>query len=211
MNKIDLFKVSIYNQENFITEKCRKDILDFIFKSSNVKDYFIDHGALTKGQSTYSPQKADGVGIYNLIELLSKEIESCKNLKDKIENCLIECSKDFSFIKSKIELSNSWFNIQKKGSILFPHTHPKSTFSGVIFLNTDDNSSGLSFFNPNTHIKYFEHYENTNSLNAEYYTIKPKNCSLYIFPSFLSHGSYKDINQTKQRVVLSFNSKVEYN
>ena len=105
----------------------------------------------------------------------------------------------------ELKLSSSWSNIQKPGSKLLTHVHPNSKVSGVMYLNVDSNSSRIFFHNPNPFTP-FEDYVNLTEWNQHYYWFEPKNCQLFLFPSWLSHGSHLDENRSEERISIAFNT-----
>jgi uncharacterized protein (TIGR02466 family) len=152
-------------------------------------------------------QTIDGVSLSthtlfkNILDHFPKEYGD--RLKSIIKNSLDAYAKEYGLFE--IEMGNCWINIQQKDSILKYHTHPGSVVSGALYLNVDKNSSPLFFYNHNP----FNSYMNTTRSSA--YTcnmtgVEPKIGTLYLFPSWLGHGSNNIKNQTKDRTVLSFNS-----
>lgn len=128
-----------------------------------------------------------------------------KGIKDKLKICIQEYENDFGL--EELEISNSWFNIQNEGSVLMPHVHPESMVSGALYVNADDSSSKLYFENPNKFINYFKSSNNT-EFSYEYYFFKPEIGTLILFPSWLTHGNIHEVNQTKFRSVISFNTRL---
>ena len=127
---------------------------------------------------------------------------------NRLENKISEYSSTIGLRNQKI--SNSWFNIQQKGSVLKTHLHANSVLSGALYVNVDENSTKLYFNNPNNFIKYFEYYHDSlTDYNFEYFYISPNIGDLVIFPSWLEHGSNGDTNNTVDRTVLSFNTTLE--
>ena len=67
--------------------------------------------------------------------------------------------------------------------------------------------------NPNPYSEYLGYFykpETLNYLNFKTIYLKPKNGDLILFPSWFRHGS-EDINQTKERIVMSFNTGYKMN
>ena len=129
-----------------------------------------------------------------------------KNIYKKILNETHEYVDNIGL--NKVIINNSWVNFQKNGSRLDKHCHPDSVVSGVIYLKTDINSSKIYFYNPNP-LVYFLKVKETKKNNYEYVYFKPEIGDLIIFPSWLIHGSNNDINKSKERIALSFNTKYE--
>lgn len=107
----------------------------------------------------------------------------------------------------QLKLSSSWSNIQGPGSKLLNHVHPNSKVSGVMYLNVDSSSSRIFFHNPNPFIP-FEDYVNLTDWNQHFHWFEPKNCQLFLFPSWLSHGSHLDENHSQERISIAFNTVI---
>ena len=125
------------------------------------------------------------------ISWINKENENWINLS----NALIK----------NIDINDCWFNVQQKGSQLIKHTHPNATLSGALYINVDNNSSPIYFYNPvgfldYTYIKEYTDY------TFNWFKFNPNPGDLIIWPSWLSHGSNTNINETDDRIVISFNA-----
>jgi uncharacterized protein (TIGR02466 family) len=139
----------------------------------------------------------------NLLDI-KKNVKNCKDIEDNLFIFINEYLNKVAL--TPVKLTNSWINFQKKGSTLLPHTHPGSSISGVMYLNVDENSSHISFHNPNPFSNFMS--KNNNSFfNCDFQDIKPKTGCLIIFPSWLQHSSGLSINQSEERVALSFNAR----
>ncbi len=181
--KFSLFPTLVLCFPQFISSKeCNK-----IFKLLRTKK-LDNHPRLIKGKSTH------GSGI----DLLSE-----------ISIDVIKPIKEYSYqskIKIKNKITNSWFNIQDKESILKEHLHSNSVLSGALFINVGEKASKLYFYNPNPFIYYIDREEPANDYTYEYYYFTPKKGDLIIFPSWLRHGSNHNKNFYNNRTVVSFNA-----
>ena len=104
-----------------------------------------------------------------------------------------------------VHITESWFNIQQKGGYLVDHNHGDNAVSIALYINVDDHSSNLTFKNPNQLISYFWNSSNVQEVDYSEHVINPKNGDMYIFPSWLNHGS-SNINETENRTVISANA-----
>jgi uncharacterized protein (TIGR02466 family) len=142
----------------------------------------------------------DSVSSYKTeINFLNKVLD----IKEKIQEALNEYTELSGFCKTS--LSNSWINFQKKDSSLKRHTHPFSVVSGALYLNVDEHSSPIYFYNPSPYLPFTEIKKYT-PYSYEYVWFKPKIGEMFLFPSWLAHGSDTMLNYTDDRVVLSFNT-----
>ncbi len=118
---------------------------------------------------------------------------------------VLEKYSDLTGFSMQKEITNSWFNIQKKGSVLKDHTHPLTVVAGVLFIEVNNQASPIYFHNPNPHINYTAIEKNT-SYSFEWIKCTPKKGDLYLFPGWLKHGSFNDKNMCENRTVISFNA-----
>jgi uncharacterized protein (TIGR02466 family) len=152
------------------------------------------HGALTgNAHSTFS----SNINALNSVELFVP-----------VKNRLQEYCNNFSSAMGirNVEIANSWSNIQHPGSKLEFHAHPFSVISGVLYIRADDDSSPISFKNPNPYIDMLDRKDGFTPYTATTYTITPKTGDLLIWAGWLQHGS-DVVNRSNERIVVSFNSK----
>ena len=148
----------------------------------------------------------------NFIDTIEEKIDICKGLKDDITFMVNLYAKEYGYHKD-MYIFNSWFNIQHNNSVLKMHTHPGSIFSAAFFIGADDDSSKLVFDNPNTNLFYLNAAldgsvdTGLNSYAYQAFIFKPSPGDLVLFPSWLKHGSYEEINQSNERISISFNTK----
>jgi uncharacterized protein (TIGR02466 family) len=189
INKLShlVFPVFIKQIKNFLTiEECKKSI--FELKKTKIKE----HGALSKNKG-YSSHFIES----NVINNLNKEIQL------RLKNEINEYANEYGF--QKLDVSNSWYNIEKKDCVLNNHTHPMSVISGALYLKTDELSNKIYFFNPNPFIN-FSNFEKSTFINYEHVFFDVEIGSMLLFPSWLKHGSNFEKNNSKERICLSFNT-----
>ena len=191
MHNKRLFPTLISKIENFLSIEQCEDIETFIRQTDGY-----NHGSLSDGISSHK----DG----NLFELMTFMVPSCSDIVGRLDDILNEVSNTHKIPSLKI--SNSWFNIQKKGSKLKEHVHPESIISAAIYINVDENSSPLKFFNPNPFVR-FTPTTDFDEHNYWWWEEKPKKGMIILFPSWLMHGSEENLKDTTERVVVSFNTE----
>ena len=103
------------------------------------------------------------------------------------------------------DIVTSWVSIQNVGSVHKRHKHTGSQIAGVIYLNVDERSNHITFYNPNE-FPSFAPLSILNKYNLEKQTFKPELGTLYLFPAWLGHGSDDMINGTPDRTIFSFNT-----
>jgi len=192
MNKIniDAFSTLITIYENFISKDECLNLFSYCKnKEANAKNQFYGEGRSSFSLSTH----------------LLDEIKN--DLKIKIQSKLDEYAYEFGI--EDVSITNSWFNIQDNESMLKQHAHENSIFSGALYINVDEQSSELYFENPNPFVSYFNFSKkivNPNKFSSSIFKVSPQVGQLVIFPSWVKHGSNYEKNNTKDRMVISFNS-----
>ena len=187
-----LFPTLVRRINNFLSaEECsiiQKELL-------SRQDLLSRHELLTKG-STSSHEKTiqEKENIFDKLSI---------DLNDRIKQACSNYKKETGFYLKGI-INSSWFNIQNKDSILAEHTHPNCILSGALYTYVDEGSSEIYFHNPNSFISY-TYVEKHQEYSYDWYCFKPELGSLFLFPSWLKHGSNTTRNQTEGRTVISFN------
>ena len=143
------------------------------------------YGAITSGLSSYSNNS-------NIIKYL--------NLEKKVQSKLDEYTSKIQI--RPVSISNSWFNIQDIGGILKTHNHANSVLSIALYINSHMGSAASS-----TRGLIAGGGTGGTEYNYQYYFFRPKNGEMYVFPSWLRHGSKYTANQTKDRTVISSNTQ----
>ena len=112
----------------------------------------------------------------------------------------------------KLEIANSWININPTGSFNNKHFHPQCDLAGVYYVDVPENSGDLVFESPQSFHCYSEIESYTPAIKEEWgqhleRSITPMKGLLIMFPSYLTHGVLP--NQSKEdRISISFNTRV---
>ena len=189
-----IFPTGVMVVDNFISSDEIDDVIAFIkLKEMHTNDCTIPKNA----HSTFD-------GVSNIINEISENVKTCSDLKNKIAFILNEYSTKVLGL-SEVEVSNSWAHIQHKGSYIVEHTHPNSKVSGVLYLKSDKDSNNLVFKNPNPYNK-IEAPIVSNEFNYGNSTFPAMPGRMLLFPSWLEHGSNHLLNESNERIMISFNS-----
>ena len=185
-SSFNLFPTLVLSCPQFISEEERIKIFGDL-KNRNA----VSHGAVMGGKSSHA---------------LENNIIFSLGLEEKIQQKLDDYTAKVGIGDVKIQAS--WFNMQDQGSLLQQHCHAGSLLSAALYINVDGDSSSLTFENPNPNVDtiWASCREDGTDYNYTYYEFIPKNGDLYIFPSWLRHGSYYKPNYTIDRTVISLNA-----
>lgn len=195
MIRYDIFPVPVFKHENFLTvDECTKII------ESLDDSYFTPYGALPGEAVSSFVTSESGV---DFTEIAKCDVTITEKIKLGFENVITEYCFVTGYAPAKI--GNTWFSKQYKGSKLLRHSHGGSVLSGVLYLNVDEQSSDIFFYTPNPYTNYSTVTKHTEYTEPKV-RFKPKVGDLLVFPSWLEHGSDEMINQSDERVILSFNT-----
>lgn len=103
---------------------------------------------------------------------------------------------------AKIELHNSWANINYPGAWNAPHLHNGCFYSGVFFIQAEGDEGDLRMVD--TDHKIVSNFPASQSRIWESWGVQPKTGDLYLFPSGLMHMVEPNLTQ-KDRYSISFN------
>jgi len=107
----------------------------------------------------------------------------------------------------KQKIYNTWINVNGLGHFNAPHTHPGSIFSGVYYVDGQEDSGNLMVLNPNPFNLNDSWIEEYNTYTSAHWWFPPTPGTLIIFPSSLLH--YVEPNRnTKERISISFNTYI---
>ena len=193
---LNLFPTSITVVKNFLSEEVCGKIYNYVLKNIDIIP-LENHPALGTNNS-----KSTNYNInYNFLNIM--EEKGILNIRDSLTNELKKYS-NFSGMEFNY-VDNCWISIQQKDK-LEKHVHPFSNISGVIYINVDEKSSKIYFYNPNPMNFFYKKNLELKDMTYDYYKIVPSVGDLIMFPSWLQHGSNEEINQTENRLIISFNA-----
>ena len=194
--KYDLFSVPVAYYKNFLPLDLAYSIKDYILRVK-VTECRKHHAFTGEAYSLHEVNNEDN--LTNIIQEITETVAGCSKLLNNIKDCVNYFTSNINY--PNCVLGNSWFNIQKPGSLLHRHSHTSAKggelLSGVLYINVDDKSSSITFENPNP-------YSNTDPGNIFQYSFKPNIGDLILFPAWLIHLS-KELNMSDERIVISFN------
>ena len=113
-----------------------------------------------------------------------------------------------SYMETKMVLNNYWINVNNTDNWNQSHCHPKSLYSGVIYLDATEDQGDIKLFAP-----FINSYVYTNqSIGFDNYTAKllgdvdisPSTVTVILFPSFVYHAVNPN-KSNKSRISLAFN------
>ena len=183
-----LFSIPLFSTE---LKNITKEELEYV-KNTEYKRFPVDNG----------------YGSVSKFLLNEKPIQS---LKDKIDEIVKTYLYGILHVNKehKSEMTESWSVKHIKGDESGSHRHANSMLSGVLYLQTDENSGDIWFhkdpntttiFTPTVDVTFTE----TNLFNSQIWAVRPKSNTLILFPSTLFHSVMPSQSDT-DRYVVAFN------
>lgn len=133
-----------------------------------------------------------------------------RNIRDLCQYHLNTYTKEILKIRQDFYITNSWLTVKNQGQFHHKHNHQNCIFSGVFYVNANENMGGLSFHGKPGYLDNFNFeytYDDSNIHNSSSWTIPVKTGTMIIFPSHLQH-SVKENCADDSRIVIGFNSFV---
>ncbi|MBI04272.1 MAG: hypothetical protein CMI96_00465 [Pelagibacteraceae bacterium] len=153
----------------------------------------------------------DGVKISNVNGWHSKNFNANegapKEFIQQIKNSLSVAmeSMRWDLNRQTVKISNMWAIINNKNAHNARHHHGNSSLSAAYYVKAPENCGNIVFYDPRPAPVYSHPIATEpNRLNSTVHSIKPKDGSLILFPSYLDH-SVDPNTSSEERVVISFN------
>lgn len=134
-----------------------------------------------------------------------------KFLKKEIENHINFFVKDIAkFNNIEFYITNSWAVKHHKNDYAQKHFHSNSIFSGIVYLQCDNNSGEIIFHkSPNHNTLHPETFlfdiNEYNTFNQTTQSILPQQEQILIFPSHLEHRVTRSASDI-ERIAIAFNT-----
>jgi uncharacterized protein (TIGR02466 family) len=112
--------------------------------------------------------------------------------------------KEYLKYENNFKITTSWATKTLPNQTSNYHNHKNCMFSGVLYIQTDENSGAINFINYNNDSSFQLNRKEYNQYNATDYSILPKNGLLIFFPSEMHHKILKN-NSSNIRYSLAFN------
>jgi uncharacterized protein (TIGR02466 family) len=159
---------------------------------------------LAKEKTDKSPIRytANGYTSYGSESILEHPL--FEDLKNFIDASVKECHKETK-LQHTPSLKSSWFSINRKYTYHEEHNHLPDTWSGVYYIQADQDHPGLTLVNPNMKANWPRvNVSELNEANSPNVTCAAMTGSLIIFPSHLHHKVEQQLTD-KERIMVAFN------
>jgi len=159
---------------------------------------------LQKEKDDTSPIRytANGYTSYGMSNIL--DIPDLEDLKTFIDTTVAEAHRDIKLAMNP-KLSASWFSVNRKYTYHEAHNHLPDIWSGVYYVQADQDHPGLTLVNKNRHANWPKcGVTELHEANTPQVTCGVETGSLLIFPSYLEHKVEQQMVE-KERITIAFN------
>ena len=155
-------------------------------------------------ESGFPDRKFSNEGGWQSRDINLEEHYELIDVKKILDEKIIELSRTFS-PNLELFLGNVWININEKGCRNVKHLHPGSALSGTIYIQTDNNTGNIVFFNDHSPMQHYTLQPGNNAdLFQKKVTYHPKDGMIIFFPSWIPH-LVQPSNSDLPRISISFN------
>ncbi len=189
---IGIFPTPIYIQQNAIEDNDVKNLRNI--------DLLPEHDFT----ANYGYQSANN-SILNLPEN--------SKLREKIKYYINDFANNALGFVGEYEITQSWVSIKKPFQMHYPHIHPNSIISGVLYFDNSDGAESIVFYKNIDATDYvmrpaLNHTIDTVFKHTET-SLAVENRMLVLFPSYLKHGVMTNQSEVN-RYSLAFNAVPKY-
>lgn len=133
--------------------------------------------------------------------------EPLERVSKRIEECVTEYAQEVWKAEIDPFVTQSWLNWTKPGQYHHKHAHPNSLYSGVFYVDVEDDRDRIYFYQDG-YKQLKPTYKEWNRWNSESWWLPTKQGQIVIFPSSLTHMVQTVPGEVigKERVSLAFNT-----
>ena len=132
-------------------------------------------------------------------------------LKPLLLNIVKEANKftDLIDLKPIKGITNAWININDYKDSNHLHNHPHSVLSGVYYIQTPKDCGTIDFYHPAADLMSSDwlnmEQKDFNNYNSHRWWMNSKPGLLYLFPGWINHKVFPNLNKKEKRISISFN------
>ena len=152
-------------------------------------------------------EKRPNEGNQSSVDNYLLESPELKRVSDRVEECVSEYVNDVWQADIEPYVTQSWLNWTKPGQWHHKHAHPNSLYSGVLYIDVEDERDRIYFYNePYRQLK--PTFKEWNRWNSESWWLPVKTGQIVLFPSSLTHMVQTVPGEVlgKERISLAFNT-----
>lgn len=189
----DIFKVPLARKDFFIDQEEKQKILDLFYKIE--RDLPITNSSYPAGSYTSFDTVAKIFDFEELVSIKNHVLTSAQELHNNLN------------LDGELELTKSWFSINRKNSYHGIHHHCPDIWSGVYYVQADQEDATISFMNTNimnTNWPYRSGKTNLNDYISSEKVCRVSSGMTIFFPSYLQHHVAQQ-TADQERITIAFN------
>jgi uncharacterized protein (TIGR02466 family) len=157
-------------------------------------------------ENNYSNRVLSNRGGWQSTDITLRDFEEFEIIDDLLKSKIKVLSK-FIDDDLTLRLDNIWININERGDYNGKHYHPSSAFSGTIYIQVDENTGRIRFYDDSSPMKHYPlKLSDSSKVFNQIVTYTPKNGMLILFPSWMPHD-VEESSSDMTRISISFNLK----
>lgn len=186
-------------------------LIGFIHPQANELNSHLWQDGCALREEQKGMKRSNVYGWHSDIDLFQRPEPSFKALREWILQCSSEACNTVNenFLKTQQKAGiQAWININGKGAMNSPHTHPGCHWSGVYYVRVPDpeamsQSGQIEFLDPRGGVAGANALPETDCFASKHPVI-PRSGMLLIFPPYLVHWVYPN-ESSEERMSIAFN------
>jgi uncharacterized protein (TIGR02466 family) len=191
--QFDIFPVPLVRSDFYIDEAKKQEILELFYTIEETLP--IDNTSYPHGSYTSFDTVAKIFDHHELSPIKDHILSTAQDLHTSIG------------LGGELELTKSWFSINRKNCYHGIHHHCPDIWSGVYYLQAEQTDATISFMNPNimgTNWPFKANRVSFNDYNSSEKICKVSGGMLLLFPSYLYHHVAQQLTDS-ERITIAFN------
>ena len=153
-------------------------------------------------------RKISNIGGWQSGNLTHKTLGPLKPLLSSIKKEADKFTEQIG-LKPMRGIANAWININDYKDSNQLHNHPHSVLSGVYYIKTPKDCGTIDFHHPAADLLAYDWMnmvkKDYNNYNSHSWWQDSKPGLLYMFPGWIKHKVYPNLNKSESRISISFN------
>ena len=153
-------------------------------------------------------RKISNIGGWQSGNLTHKTLGPLKPLLSSIKKEADKFTEQIG-LKPMRGIANAWININDYKDSNQLHNHPHSVLSGVYYIKTPKDCGTIDFHHPAADLLAYDWRnmvkKDYNNYNSHSWWQDSKPGLLYLFPGWIKHKVYPNLNKSESRISISFN------
>lgn len=188
MERFDIFPTPIWSVSYLDAENFRKETVPFLLEYEQKFPMNIEYSL--NGYTSYGREVSDILQFEELSFLKNFVLDSARMASSQ------------TGIEGEHFITDSWFNINRKGSYHGMHNHVPDIWSGIYYVQAEESDARICFYDLNKTSNW--PWRPVEGKFGAMRMFTPKTGRLYLFPSYIMHEVEQQTSEG-ERISISFN------